>query len=448
MTKVLRLGVLGLGTVGTGLLKVLAKNSAEIERRTGVKLVVTRAAVQSLCKVRPPEAKNMVVTDHPLEVVVAPDVDVVVELIGGDRVAKTCVEDAIAHGKPVITANKMLLAEHGNELFAQAEKAGVPLLYEAAVAGGIPIIKALREGLLANEIEWVAGIINGTSNFVLSLMQETGCSFEQALQEAQAQGYAEADPSMDIAGIDAAHKICLVAANAFGTKLTFNEVYLRGISGITAEDVAYAKELGYVIKPLAVARKSAQGVSMRVQPALVAEECPLATVAGVNNALMVHGNAVGSTMYYGAGAGGEATASAVLSDIIDVVRHGKHLAKAVPYLACPESAQVEVNYLPPASDEATYYLRLRAKDRPGVLADITRVLGDAGISIETIVQKADAMDDDYMPVVILTHPVVEETLTNTLKAMQSIHGVKERVLQLPVAAFSSTLVSPVTGTTH
>ena len=386
-----KIGLLGLGTVGGGTVNVLKRNAEEISRRAGRAIEVSHASARDLSKPRICETEGIILTTNPAEVVDAPEVDVVVELIGGDGLALDMVMKAIENGKHVVTANKALIAKHGNEIFAAAQAKGVVVAFEAAVAGGIPIIKAIREGLSANRIEWLAGIINGTGNFILTEMRDKGRDFADVLAEAQALGYAEADPTFDVEGIDAAHKLTILASIAFGIPLQFDKAYTEGITKITREDVTYAEELGYRIKHLGVARRTDAGIELRVHPTLIPERRLIANVDGVMNAVLVQGDAVGPTLYYGAGAGAEATASAVVADIVDVVRAlTADPENRVPHLAFQPDQLSDLPILPMEEVETAYYLRLQVEDRPGVLADITRIFGEAGISIEAVLQKEPA----------------------------------------------------------
>ena len=383
--KPINVGLLGIGTVGGGTFTVLRRNREEISRRAGCAITMKMVADKDLERARKIVGDSAVVTADALEVVNNPDIDVVVELIGGTGIAKELVLKAIANGKHVVTANKALLALHGNEIFAAAQKKDVMVAFEAAVGGGIPIIKSLREGLTANRIEWIAGIINGTSNFILSEMRDKGASFGDVLKEAQRLGYAETDPTFDIEGVDAAHKLTIMAAIGFGIPMQFASAYVEGISKLTREDIRYAEELGYRIKLLGIAKRKSRGIELRVHPTLIPARRLIANVEGVMNAILVKGDAVGQTMYYGAGAGAEPTASAVIADLVDVARmltaDPEH---RVPHLAFQPDQLSDIPILPMGEVETSYYLRLRVYDKPGVLADITRVLADLGISIDAI----------------------------------------------------------------
>ena len=380
--KPINVGLLGIGTVGGGTFTVLRRNQEEITRRAGRAIVLKMIADKDVRKARKLADKSAIVTADAMEVVNHPGIDIVVELIGGTTVAKQFILKAIKNGKHVVTANKALLAIHGNEIFAAAHKHGVMVAFEAAVAGGIPIIKALREGLTANRVEWIAGIINGTSNYILSEMRNTGASFAEALRQAQALGYAEADPTFDVEGIDAAHKLTILAAISFGIPMQFDKVYTEGISKLAREDIRYAEELGYRIKLLGITKRTPKGIELRVHPTLIPARRLIANVEGVMNAVLVKGDAVGATMYYGAGAGAEPTASAVVADLVDVTRmHTADPKHRVPHLAFQPDALTDTPILPMSEVQTSYYLRLRAFDKPGVLADITRILADSGISI-------------------------------------------------------------------
>jgi homoserine dehydrogenase len=360
-----------------------------------------------------------------------PDIDVVVELIGGYEPARTLVLDAIAHGKHVVTANKALIALHGNDIFAAAQKKGVMVAFEAAVAGGIPIIKALREGLAGNRIEWIAGIINGTSNFILTEMRDKGAEFADVLKEAQRLGYAEADPTFDIEGIDAAHKLTILAAIAFGIPLQFKKVYTEGITRITRADVAYAEQLGYRLKLLGIARRTNGAVELRVHPTLIPERRLIANVDGAMNAVLIKGDAVGPTLFYGAGAGAEPTASAVVADLVDVVRTlTADPNNRVPHLAFQPDAIADLPILAMEQVQTSYYLRMHAQDRPGVLADVTRILGDLGISIEAILQKEPAEGENVVPIIILTQRVVEKNMNQAIARIEALDSISGQIARI------------------
>ncbi|MDH5786417.1 MAG: homoserine dehydrogenase [Chromatiales bacterium] len=419
-----KIGLLGLGTVGGGTVNVLKRNAEEISRRAGRAIEVSHASARELNKPRICDTTGITLTSNPAEVVDAPEVDVVVELIGGDGLAYEMVMKAINNGKHVVTANKALIAKHGNEIFAAAQKKGVMVAFEAAVAGGIPIIKAIREGLSANRIEWLAGIINGTGNFILTEMRDKGRDFADVLAEAQALGYAEADPTFDVEGIDAAHKLTILASIAFGIPLQFDKAYTEGITRITREDVTYAEELGYRIKHLGVARRTNGGIELRVHPTLIPERRLIANVNGVMNAVLVKGDAVGPTLYYGAGAGAEATASAVVADIVDVVRAlTSDPENRVPHLAFQPDQLSDLPILPVDEIVTAYYLRLQVEDRPGVLADITRIFGEAGISIEAVLQKEPAEGETSVPLIMLTQRVKEQSMNQALAAIAKLDAV-------------------------
>ena len=408
--KALQVGLLGFGTVGRGTWDVLRRNAEEITRRAGRPIRITWIATRTLERARAGARgiTDVQFTADPTVVTRNPDIDIVCELIGGIEPARTLVLDAIAHGKHVVTANKALLAEHGNEIFAAAHAKGVMVAFEGAVAGGVPIIKALREGLTANRIEWIAGIINGTSNFILSTMRESGASFETALKEAQARGYAEADPTFDVDGIDAAHKLTIMSAIAFGVPMQFDKAYAEGISKLTREDLRYAEQLGYRIKLLGITRRAPNGIELRVHPTLIPAKRLIANVEGAMNAVLVKGDAVGATLYYGAGAGAEPTASAVIADLVDVTRmHTADPEHRVPHLAFQPDQLTDVPFLPMGDVETSYYLRMRVLDRPGVLADITRILADREISIDAMIQKEPTEGEDQTDIILLTHKSIE-----------------------------------------
>lgn len=423
-----KIGLLGLGTVGNGTHGVLLRNAEEISRRAGRGIVVTHAAVRNLNR---PDATDVKLTNNPLEVIEDPEVAVVVELIGGYEPARTLVLQAIDKGKHVVTANKALIALYGNEIFAAAHNAGVMVAFEAAVSGGIPIIKAIREGLAANRIDWLAGIINGTGNFILTEMRDKGREFSDVLQEAQTLGYAEADPTFDVEGIDAAHKLTILASIAFGIPLQFNKAYTEGISQVTRDDVAYAEQLGYRIKHLGIVRRNGLGIELRVHPTLIPERSLLANVNGVMNAILVKGDAVGPTLYYGPGAGAEPTASAVVADIIDVVRTlTADPENRVPHLAFQPDALSDLPVVDMEQVETAYYLRLLAVDRPGVLAHVTRILGDLDISIEAILQKEPIADAIHVPIILLTHSVQERQMNAAIAQIEKLDSIKDNVIRL------------------
>jgi homoserine dehydrogenase len=429
--KPVNVGLLGLGTVGGGTFNVLNRNLEEITRRAGRGIRITHAAAREYDASRMPGLERIEVGSDAFAVVNNPDIQIVVELIGGYEPARQLVLQAIANGKHVVTANKALIARHGNEIFAAAQDKGVMVAFEAAVAGGIPIIKALREGLAANQILWLAGIINGTGNFILTEMRDKGRDFAEVLKEAQALGYAEADPTFDVEGIDAAHKLTILASIAFGIPLQFEKVYTEGIGRISREDVNYAEQFGYRIKHLGFTRRTDQGIEMRVHPTLIPERRLIANVDGVMNAVLVNADAVGPTLYYGAGAGAEPTASAVVADIIDVARTLTTDPKnRVPHLAFQPGSIADMPVLAMEEVFTAYYLRMQVADRPGVMADVTRILGDAGISIEAILQKEPAPDADKASIILLTHVVQERQMNAAIakiEALDSIHGAVTRI---------------------
>ena len=431
-----KVGLLGIGTVGGGTVRVLKRNAQEISRRAGRGIEIVHAAARDLGKQRIADLQGIKLTTDPFEVVNNPELDIVVELIGGDGVARELVSKAIANGKHVVTANKALIAKHGNEIFAQAQSKGVMVAFEAAVAGGIPVIKAIREGLAGNRIEWLAGIINGTTNFILTEMRDKGRDFADVLKEAQKLGYAEADPTFDVEGIDAAHKLTILAAIAFGIPLQFSKVYTEGISKLTGEDVSYAEQLGYRIKMLGIARRTAQGVELRVHPTLVPYRRLIANVDGVMNAVLVKGDAAGPTLYYGPGAGAEPTASAVVADLVDVVRMlTADPDNRVPHLAFQPDALSDLPILTMADVETSYYLRLRAQDRPGVLADVTRILSELNISIEAIIQKGTT--DGIATVILLTHQVVEKNMNQAIKQIQNLPTITGDIMRIRMEQLSA-----------
>lgn len=426
-----KVGLLGLGTVGGGTVNVLQRNAEEIARRAGRGIVVTHAAARDLNKPRICSTEGITVTAMPQDVVEDPEVAIVIELIGGDTLALDLVMRAIENGKHVVTANKALIAKHGNKIFEAAQAKGVIVAFEAAVAGGIPIIKAIREGLAGNQIEWLAGIINGTGNFILTEMRDKGRDFDDVLKEAQELGYAEADPEFDVEGIDAAHKLTILASIAFGIPLQFDAAFTEGITKITREDVTYAEELGYRIKHLGVTRRTDKGVELRVHPTLIPERRLIANVDGVMNAVLVKGDAVGPTLYYGAGAGDEPTASAVVADVVDVVRVlTSDPENRVPHLAFQPDSLSDLPILKMEEVETAYYLRMQVKDEAGVLADVTRILGDKGISIEAIIQKEPENDSTEASVIMLTHNVVEKQMNDAIKQIESLATISGEVTRI------------------
>ncbi len=431
----LRLGLLGVGNVGQGVFDVLVRNGGEIERRAGQPIRVVAASRRNVSAAKALADAGVRISADPMEVVNDPEVDVIVELIGGTTLAKSLVLRAIANGKHVVTANKALLAEHGTEIFATAHQAGVIVAFEAAVAGGIPIIKALREGLTANHIEWVAGIINGTTNFILTEMRDKGSDFDTVLKQAQALGYAEADPTFDIEGVDAAHKLALMSAIAFGVPVQFDKAYVQGIAGLASEDIRYAEQLGYRIKLLGITKRVAQGIELRVHPTLIPAKRLLANVEGAMNAVVVQGDAVGTTLYYGKGAGGEPTASAVIADVVDVARAiSNTAAQRVPVLAFQPGAMSDAPILAVQDIVSSYYLRLRVSDKAGVLADLTSLLALQGISIDAMLQR-EAQDvggasTAQTDLIILTHEIREGALDAALLDIQALSTVLAPIVRI------------------
>lgn len=431
MEEPVRVGLLGLGTVGCGTVNVLQRNGQEINRRAGRRIEIYHAAARDVKRERNCELSNVKLTTDGMAVVNDPKVDIVVELIGGTAEAARLVRQAINNGKHVVTANKALIANHGTELFALAQRKGVMVAFEAAVAGGIPIIKAIREGLAGNRIKWLAGIINGTSNYILTEMRDKGTDFAAALKQAQARGYAEADPTFDIEGIDAAHKLTILASIAFGIPLQFDRVYTEGISRVTGEDVNYAAELGYRIKHLGIARRGKTGIELRVHPTLIPHRRLIANVDGVMNAVLVNGDAVGPTLYYGPGAGADPTASAVVADLVDVARMlTADPENRVPHLAFQPDALSDAPILPVEDIETAYYLRMQAVDKPGVLADVTRILADHHISIEAIIQKEPAAGADEVTVIMMTHRLREENMIRALARIEALETIKGPVTRI------------------
>lgn len=426
--KPVKIGLCGLGTVGGGTKDVLERNRADISARLGRDVDLVHVGAR-----RGADLPGIQVSTDINAVADDPEIEILVELIGGTTVAKDLVLRAIANGKHIVTANKALIAEHGNELFAAAAEQGVNIAYEAAVAGGIPIIKAIREGLSGNRIEWLAGIINGTGNFILTEMQEKGRDFNDVLAEAQALGYAEADPTFDVEGIDAAHKLVILASLAFGIPLQFDKVYTEGITRISTADVDYAEELGYRIKHLGVARKTAAGVELRVHPTMIPEKRLIANVNGVMNAVLVKGDAVGPTLYYGPGAGAEPTASAVVADIVDVARTlVVEPQQRVPYLAYQLDALNDTPVLGIADIETAYYLRMLALDKPGVLSQVAQILSQAGISVEAIIQKEPAAGQDHVPLIILTSRSIEKNLVAAISSIEALDSIAGEVTRIRV----------------
>ena len=433
--KPINVGLLGIGTVGGGTFNVLARNEAEITRRAGRPIRIAKVADKDLELARQVTAGRAQVTDDAFAVVSDPDIDIVVELIGGCGIAKELVLKAIANGKHVVTANKALLAVHGNEIFAAAHEKGVMVAFEAAVAGGIPIIKALREGLTANRIQWIAGIINGTTNFILSEMRDKGLPFDVVLKEAQRLGYAEADPTFDIEGVDAAHKITILSALAFGIPMQFAKAHVEGISQLDADDIKYAEQLGYRIKLLGITRRRQTngnaGVELRVHPTLIPAKRLIANVEGAMNAVLVQGDAVGATLYYGKGAGAEPTASAVIADLVDVTRlHTSDPEHRVPHLAFQPDAMEDTPILPMSEVESSYYLRLRVEDKPGVLADITRILADQQISTAAMIQRQPGEGESQTDIIMLTHITREKNVDAAIVKIEALPVIKKKVIRL------------------
>lgn len=436
--KPVKVGLLGLGTVGGGTVSVLQRNAEEIQRRAGRGIEIAIATARDISRPRSFDTTGIEMSTDPQAVVNHPEVEVVVELIGGTDAALDLVMQAIANGKHVVTANKALIAKHGNEIFAAAQQKGVMVAFEAAVAGGIPIIKAIREGLAGNEIQWLAGIINGTGNFILTEMRDNGSDFADVLAEAQRLGYAEADPTFDVEGIDAAHKLTILASIAFGIPLQFDKCYTEGVGHVTREDVVYAEELGYRIKHLGVARRTDKGVELRVHPTLIPERRLIANVDGVMNAVLVKGDAVGPTLYYGAGAGAEPTASAVVADVIDVVRVlTADPENRVPHLAFQADALADIPILPVAEIETAYYLRMEVSDKPGVLAEVTRILADQGISIEAMLQKEPNDNAITVPVIILSHRICEGQMDTAISQIEALDTVQGNVTRIRLEALDA-----------
>ena len=426
-----KIGLLGLGTVGGGTVTVLTRNAAEIARRAGREIHIARAAAIQYNPDIPGLDQIGEIGNDGFALVDDPEIDIVIELIGGYSPARELVLRAIANGKHVVTANKALIARHGNEIFAAARDQGVVVAFEAAVAGGVPIIKALREGLAANHIEWIAGIINGTGNFILTEMRDKGRDFADVLAEAQALGYAEADPTFDVEGIDAAHKLTILGALAFGIPLQFEKTFTEGISRIQAQDVAYATELGYRIKHLGIARRSGHGIEMRVHPTLIPQRRLIANVDGVMNAVLVKGDAVGPTLYYGAGAGALPTASAVVADVLDVTRVlTSDPGNRVPHLAFQPDEIADIPVLAMEEVETAYYLRIAALDQPGVMAEIAGILGAEGISIEAIKQKEPEEGETHVPLIMLSHRVREGRMNRAIARIEALSTVKGEVMRI------------------
>ncbi|KAF1029317.1 MAG: Homoserine dehydrogenase [Burkholderia plantarii] len=438
----IKVALLGFGTVGGGTFEVLCRNQEEIKRRAGRGIEVTRIAVRNPAKARAAlgEGAGIDITTDFQAVVDDPSISIVAEMIGGTGIARELVLRAIGNGKHVVTANKALLAVHGSEIFAAAREQGVMVAFEAAVAGGIPIIKALREGLTANRIQYIAGIINGTTNYILSEMRERGLDFATALKAAQELGYAEADPTFDIEGVDAAHKATLMSAIAFGVPVQFERAYVEGISKLAAADIQYAEELGYRIKLLGIARRAEAGIELRVHPTLIPEKRLLANVEGAMNAVVVHGDAVGTTLYYGKGAGAEPTASAVVADLVDVTRlHTADPEHRVPHLAFQPESLSNTPILSIEDVTSGYYLRLRVADKTGVLADITRILADSGISIDALLQKESDQvdgDKDETDIILITHVTVERNVNAAIERIEALSTVRSKVTKLRMEALN------------
>jgi homoserine dehydrogenase len=429
--KPINVGLLGIGTVGSGTWTVLTRNAEEITRRAGHPIRITAVADRNTERARTIVGDAARVTADAFELVRDPDIDIIVELIGGYGIARELVLAAIENGKHVVTANKALLAVHGKEIFAAAQAKGVTVAFEAAVAGGIPIIKALREGLSANRIQWVAGIINGTTNFILSEMRDKGLPFADVLKEAQALGYAEADPTFDIEGIDAAHKITIMSAIAFGIPVQFDKAYIEGITKLDAVDIKYAERLGYRIKLLGIARRREQGVELRVHPTLIPTRRLIANVEGAMNAVLVQGDAVGATLYYGKGAGAEPTASAVIADLVDVARlHSAPVENRVPHLAFQADQLVDLPILPIEEVQSAYYLRMRVEDKTGVLADITRILADGKISIDAMLQREPGDGESQTDIILLTHTAIEGQVNKAIQSIESLKTIVGKVTRI------------------
>jgi len=427
----IKIGLLGLGTVGSGTFNVLKRNQNEIRRRAGRGIEIAVAGVRNAAKARKVVGDAVPITTDLMAVVRQPDVDIVVELIGGDEPARSLVMEAIGRGKHVVTANKALLARHGNEIFEAARAKGVMVAFEGAVAGGIPIIKALREGLSANRIEWIAGIINGTSNFILSEMRSKGLSFDAVLAQAQQLGYAEADPTFDIEGIDAAHKLTLLSSIAFGVPINFGAAYTEGIAKLAGEDIKYAEQLGYRIKLLGITKRTAAGIELRVHPTLIPKDRLLASVEGAMNAVLVKGDAVGVTLYYGKGAGAEPTASAVIADLVDVTRmHTADPENHVPHLAFQPEAMAQVPWLSIEDTVSSYYFRMRVADQPGVLADIARILADRRISIDALFQREPSEGENQTDIIMLTHAALERDVGAALAQIEALSTVLAPVIRI------------------
>ncbi|MDP2817622.1 MAG: homoserine dehydrogenase [Polaromonas sp.] len=433
--KPIKVGLLGMGVVGSGVFTVLRRNQEEIFRRAGRSIEIAMVADLDTARAQAAAGAGITVVDDARKVIAHPEIDIVIELIGGYGIAKALVLEAIEAGKHVVTANKALLAVHGTEIFAAAHRKGVMVAFEAAVAGGIPIIKALREGLTANRIQWIAGIINGTTNFILSEMRDKGLDFEVVLKEAQRLGYAEADPTFDIEGVDAAHKATLMSAIAFGIPVQFDKAYVEGITQLGAQDIKYAEQLGYRIKLLGITKQTAKGIELRVHPSLVPAKRLIANVEGAMNAVVVQGDAVGTTLYYGKGAGSEPTASAVIADLVDIARlHGADVAQRVPYLAFQPQSMSDMPILAMSEVVTSYYLRLNVADEAGVLAKVTGILAEAGISIDAMLQReADEVGGEgatQTDLIILTHDCVEAKMNGALAQIQALPTVLSPITRI------------------
>lgn len=431
MLEAVKVGVLGLGTVGSGTVNILSRNADEIARRAGRGIKISIASVRDIKKQRACDTSGFTLTVDHNKVIADPNVKIVLELIGGTGLARELVLKAIDNGKHIITANKALIALHGNEIFQRAQEKGVTVAFESAVAGGIPIIKAIREGLAGNSIQWLAGIINGTCNFILTEMRDKGRDFDDVLKEAQQLGYAEADPTFDIEGIDTAHKLTILASIAFGVPLQFEKIYIEGITEITSADVAYASELGYRIKSLGIAKRTANGLELRVHPTLIPHRRLIANVDGVMNAVVVKADALGPSLYYGAGAGAEPTGSAVVADLVDVVRAlTSDPENRVPHLAFQPDALSNIPILSMDDVSTVYYLRIHVQDRPGVLADVTNIFANHNISIEAIIQKEPQTNIASVPIIILTHEVVEQNMNKAIAEIEKLEAVTNKIMRI------------------
>ena len=429
--KPMKVGLLGIGTVGSGTYEVLNRNQEEIERRAGRHIEITMVADLDITRAKSLVSSDCLVVSDAKEVIAHSDIDIVVELIGGYGIAYELVMAAIESGKHVVTANKALLAMHGTEIFEAAHRKGVMVAFEASVAGGIPIIKALREGLTANRIEWIAGIINGTTNFILSQMREKNWSFQQALEAAQALGYAEADPTFDIEGIDAAHKASIMAAIAFGIQIPFQKAYVEGITQLQSQDIRFAEQLGYRIKLLGIAKQTHAGIELRIHPCLVPSKSIIANVEGAMNAVMVQADAVGTTLYYGKGAGGEPTASAIIADLVDITRlHSADPLNRVPYLAYQPQSMRDIAILPIDHIVTAYYLRLGVADQAGVLASVTGLLAEFNISIDAMLQQPSHAKEERTELIILTHQCLESSMNAALEKIQALPTVTEPIIRI------------------